>query len=514
MTPGPGSGSFGMVVPDPAAPADSVTLTEGGPMMSTVSGRVALVTGVLVAATSLLAAPGAVASGSARPAAAPTARAGAGFTVFPVPTTGAGLGRITTAPNGDLWFVERDVNQVGVITPAGDITEFSLPDVVSPDVAQVKDLEVAPDGRVWVIYDTGNSVVGLEPDGTVSEGPYSLGGFPYGEEVRADDTGKVWLSNNYDIAFLAWIVFGNDAFSSANAPECDGALGAGADSQMWCASTPGASSKLIRVDADGNGGVTFPVPQLPSAAFSTIYTLTPGPVGAIWFGRDDGGTIFTSRNDGSIGYLTHNGNATLIDTGQRTAPHSLVEGPDGAMWFTNWGADPAIGHYDPVNGRGALSSVGAYAPDWLTFDDDGFIWATDSANNSVLRIDPATLGLTDVDPGAGSVLNDYPVGKQVVPRAPLAVKKNAVKVSVSCPVSATAGCRGTVILRGTQGKHPAITRRATFDVDPGTSGSGKLALTPAGKQLLPKGKAVKVRFEVAPTWTTKASRTVIVKVRR
>lgn len=47
------------------------------------------------------------------------APAHADVTVYPVPTSDAGLGRIVTAPNGDMWFVERDTNQIGRITPGG-----------------------------------------------------------------------------------------------------------------------------------------------------------------------------------------------------------------------------------------------------------------------------------------------------------------------------------------------------------------------------------------------------------
>ena len=50
------------------------------------------------------------------------------ITEFPVPTAGAVPYDITAGPDGNLWFTEANVNQVGMINPATHaIAEFPVP---------------------------------------------------------------------------------------------------------------------------------------------------------------------------------------------------------------------------------------------------------------------------------------------------------------------------------------------------------------------------------------------------
>ena len=62
------------------------------------------------------------------------------------PATSGGMpGGIATGPDGNLWFTEAGVNRIGMLTPAGVITEFGLattsamPNFITagPDVAPV-----------------------------------------------------------------------------------------------------------------------------------------------------------------------------------------------------------------------------------------------------------------------------------------------------------------------------------------------------------------------------------------
>jgi hypothetical protein len=173
---------------------------------------------------------------------------------------------------------------------------------------------------------------------------------------------------------------------------------------MWCQQF----DKLIRVNADGAGGVAYP---LPSDA-SYPYSIAPGPVGSIWFGRHSGGTIFTSPSRGSVGWVDQaSGAVNLINTGSRTAPSSLIQGPDGSMWFTSIGADDAIGHVSP-SGVGAVTKVGNYKPHSMTFGPDGAVWFADRENNEIVRVTTDELQTTNIDLGDGSQI--------VAPKAPVA----------------------------------------------------------------------------------------------
>ncbi len=92
----------------------------------------------LLAALTLLVSPLLVVAG--------TAPAHAAVTVFPVPTSAADLGRITTAPDGSMWFLEEDANKVGRITTSGQIQEFALPPTDSSVEGPAKGMDVGPDG--------------------------------------------------------------------------------------------------------------------------------------------------------------------------------------------------------------------------------------------------------------------------------------------------------------------------------------------------------------------------------
>ena len=49
------------------------------------------------------------------------------ITVFPTPTIGSTPTKITTGPDGNLWFAEAQADSIGRSTPAGVITEFPVP---------------------------------------------------------------------------------------------------------------------------------------------------------------------------------------------------------------------------------------------------------------------------------------------------------------------------------------------------------------------------------------------------
>src|SRR5436305_10880648 len=62
-------------------------------------------------------------SGNAAAAPAPVGA----LTEFTIPTANSNPEAIAAGPDGNLWFAERNANQVGRVTPTGTITEFTLP---------------------------------------------------------------------------------------------------------------------------------------------------------------------------------------------------------------------------------------------------------------------------------------------------------------------------------------------------------------------------------------------------
>jgi virginiamycin B lyase len=177
-----------------------------------------------------------------------TTPAHAAVSVFPVATSNAGLGRITTAPDGSMWFLMSDANKVGRITTAGQIQEFALPPTDSSVEGPANGLDVGPDGVVWVTTEHGANVVRMSPAGQVlnnfqfppDDDPcvYTC---PYAGEVRVGPDGAAWITMNYDESFVVKMFADGRYIRSTNSPECADVLGEAADGS-W-ASRPGRSAR-------------------------------------------------------------------------------------------------------------------------------------------------------------------------------------------------------------------------------------------------------------------------------
>ncbi|WP_426241900.1 virginiamycin B lyase family protein [Nocardioides sp. LHG3406-4] len=471
---------------------------------------------------------------------APTAPAQAAVTVYPVPTSNAELGRIVTAPDGNLWFLMEDANKVGRITPGGQIQEFSLPPTDSDVEGPAIDLDVSPDGTVWVTTEHGSNLTRLSSNGAVLNNwvfPYDDGcpsSCPYGGDVRVGPDGAAWVTMNFGDSFIVKVTPSGQLIDPLNAPACDDVLGEAADGSMWCqGGEADEQDTIVHVNGDAAGGVTYPLPQ--DATYPRA--LTAGPVGSIWFTRNSGGTWFTSADSGSVGYLDQATGATHIwSTGSRSAPEDLVRGPDDNMWFTNVGAEPGIGHIS-AGGVGVISKVGNYQPTSLTFGPDGAVWFTDNVTNSIVRVTTDQLQTNTVDLGGGVTMT--PPNTAVPPppgtadggaagtltkiKKPLAVKRNAFRVPIACPATMTAGCAGRLSVEtakkvrkpgAKKGKKAtrAVVRQVGYKVPAGTSSTVKVKLTKTGRALV-RGRT-KVRAELTAVGATKPSASRTLTVRR
>ncbi len=406
------------------------------------------------------------------PAPARRAAKAGSFQVFPVPTSSAGLRRITTAPNGDMWFIETEKNKLGRITTSGAIDEFNLPYVTAGYTAN--DLDVDASGAVWVAYDYGTKVLRYHP---LDAGPATAWAVPTSLSIRSGPD-AVWLAGSTAAPGIRRIV-GSPVPEDPNSPDCDGALGRGRDGLMWC----GQFDRLVQINATGSGGVAYPLP----ADATYPYSVAAGPNGRIWFGRDDGGSWFTSPARGSVGWVGDNNQVGTIRTGDRTAPRSLVTGPDGNVWFTSVGAAKGIGHVNAA-GVGAVVQVGNYEPTSLTYGADGAIWFTDEANNSIVRVGRENLWVTNVNVGANSQLAPHaqpPVSAKKKLKADK--KRKKAKLTVSCG-SGLMACSGTVVVKAGKKKLAS----GAYAVAVNSGGKVSLKLTKAARKVLQRSRSVKV----------------------
>ncbi len=419
----------------------------------------------------------------ARRTPAPRAAARAAVSIFPVPTSAAELGRITTAPNGDMWFVEEDKNKVGRITTSGVITEYNLPATTTGD-GSVKDLDVDGAGNVWVVWDTGWHLTRFHPSNPGGAMSWSLGAYPYGEEVRVGPTGT-WVTMSYDEDGIAKVV-GDTITWHDNAPECDNALGRGRDGLMWCQEF----NKLIRVNDAGTAGTAIPLPS--DATYP--YSVATGPNHRIWFGRDRGGTMFTYPSNGNVGWVTSNNTVRTIRTGSRTAPRSLVTGADGNVWFASIGGAKGIGHVSP-DGSGAVAKVGNYSPTSVAYGKDGNIWFTDSENNSIGRVSRDALWVTNLNVGDRSQLKAHAQPKAKITTTKLDADKprKKAKLGIQC-AKGKVPCAGKVIVKA--GKKKVGT--GSYSVAAKSKGKATIKLNKTARKLLKGKRRVSIKVTLKP----------------
>jgi streptogramin lyase len=194
------------------------------------------------------------------------------FSEYPVPTPDSQMLGITAGPDGNVWFTEQLGKKIGRITPAGVITEFTIPGtLVGP-----KQITAGPDGNVW--FSDFLSVGRVTPAGVITR---------------------------FDIP-------------SSSLP--DGITG-GPDGNVWVTLSASGFQRIARVTP--NGGIT----EFPVVGTTQLRTITSGPDGNLWF---------TDPLGNHIGRITTAGAVTLFNVPQEvTGPFEIVTGPDGNLWFTS-----------------------------------------------------------------------------------------------------------------------------------------------------------------------------------
>ncbi|OLC25897.1 MAG: hypothetical protein AUJ02_09970 [Chloroflexi bacterium 13_1_40CM_3_65_12] len=196
--------------------------------------------------------------------------------------------RITTGPDGNLWFTEAFSNRIGRMTPAGTLTEFPLPMARSNPRAIV----AGPDGNLWFTEASWSQpVIGrITPAGSVTE---------YRLDVPAD----VYPSE----------------------------MVVGPDHNLWFTAPQGKFPQPSIGRITPAGVVAFFA--LPSRGAAS--DLASGPDGNIWFTDPSGNTI---------GRLSPTGAARLFALPRRNSqPAQVTAGHDGRLWFTEGSRVASIG---------------------------------------------------------------------------------------------------------------------------------------------------------------------------
>lgn len=298
--------------------------------------------------------------------------------------------------------------------PSATITEF-------PAVGPSNNLLsiVSTSGAVWFgnIANSGNAEVGqMTTQGAVS-GTDALPNAEGTLTLTVGPQSDVWFSAiegnlTNDVGFVA---SGSvTSYHLASSSCSDAFIATGSDGNLWtCGSTGVNNSSSIDKVTPGGGVTSFTAVSGASNETVTLYGITSGPDGALWYV----GSAYSSGGAETpiVARMTTGGTVTDYSTAATSAgvqnPNSIVAGPDGALWFTdsNLGV-PSNGH-DAIGRITTSGTVTEYplspssSPYSIIVGPDGALWFTDGSENAIGRI--TTGGAID-EYGAGITSGSYP----------------------------------------------------------------------------------------------------------
>lgn len=352
--------------------------------------------------------------------------AGAAISEFPLPTASSAPDGITAGPDGNLWAVEAAADRVVRITPAGAITEFSLPAGREPlDV-------VAAGGLMWFTERSGDRVGQLNPgaggDAAVQASLTEFAVPGVGSrptQITAGPDGNLWFSEtgSDQIGRLtpAGII---TEFAVPGAGSAPTGIVSGPDGALWF--TQAGSAEVGRITTAGVVTNEFAVPSLEFPA-TRLGSITQGPDGAMWF-------VDTALDH--VRRITTSGAHSQFPGPAASGLSDIAAGPDGALWLT----EARSGKVARMTTGGALSeytlpTAGA-GPAGIAAGPDGAIWFTERLSGAIGRIstDTAPDALPTGPPGpqgpAGRTTLAV-VAFQVLPARPRAGRRLKVRYAIT-----------------------------------------------------------------------------------
>jgi virginiamycin B lyase len=272
------------------------------------------------------------------------------ITEFDVPTPSANPVSITLGPDGNLWFTELDGNQIGRITPSGQITEFPIP----TGGAKPRGITAGPDGNLWFTEQCSNKIGRITPTGQITEFDIpSTGGtnacptpahtsLPWGITTGPD--GNLWFTERAGNKIGRITPAGQlTEFSIPSAGSNPTGIVAASDGNLWftetgvpVAPTPGRIATITPA-----GQIT----EFPEQSFPT-QPLDIGIAGAapteLWF---------TETATHAVARMTLMGNVTrfTIPGAPLGTPSAITKVNGAQVWFTEVGV-AAIGRVDRAGG--------------------------------------------------------------------------------------------------------------------------------------------------------------------
>ena len=274
-----------------------------------------------------------------------------------------GATSITAGPDGAMWFTfeapgavcKDDASgfvvctngSIGRISVTGSVTTYPLPGNGAPT-----SITAGPDGALWFVIDDPGLIGRITTDGVLTE--YALPDHSFPFTITTGPDGALWFPDTVQQTPLS--------------PE---------QNFVGRITTSGATT-FDSVPYSGSG-----------------YGITTGPDGALWITSTAAGGCLP--NPGSSGCtwsdfvarMTTGGTFSFyaVPEALYTGPENITPGPDGALWFTNYGPHPWIGRITTSGTVSQYTDPGIYSPMGITAGPDGGVWFS-NRNDSLGRITP------------------------------------------------------------------------------------------------------------------------------
>jgi streptogramin lyase len=277
------------------------------------------------------------------------------------PTSGGTPWSITSGPDGNLWFTERDGNKVGMINPTTHaISEFPVPTANSSPIG----ITAGPDGKIWFTESAAGKIGEINPTThVISEFPtHRTGLWP----ITSGPDGNLWFSVG-DINPTTHVI---NTYGQPT-PSEDFGIVAGADGNLWF--TEYEAGQIGMINPTTHAVSEFPINN-PGSSPDAI---TAGPDGNLWF--TDDGNITGNSYIGTINPTTHAITEFPVTPYGIDAWDGITTGPDGNLWFTdNAGAIGTINPTTHVISESIVPYTGS-TPNGITAGPDGNIWFADES---------------------------------------------------------------------------------------------------------------------------------------
>ena len=284
---------------------------------------------------------------------------------FRVPTANSGPRGITLGSDGNFWFTEDSVQNVGRITPGGAITEFRqvCPSCLPNAIVQ---------GPNNILYFTSNDPglgrittggVLMAPVAPANTGALGNGVAAFGTDIwyASSVTNSIWRFNTVTSAFTEFL------------PPTAGStydVAVGANGIVWF--TENGASKIGRLDP-ASGVIT-----------ETALTREPRQITV----ATDGSVWFTERFAHAVGRLvpaTNQVTEFAPFTGA-PSPEGIAAAPDGSVWIAQSFAGNVARLTLSAAGTLVIAqgpTVNGSEPYYITFAPNGTPWYTERSANEI-----------------------------------------------------------------------------------------------------------------------------------